>query len=184
MAVKIYLVYDHPWWRDIISSVTDRQNQTPRSHGNIQSDLPLHWTYDFGVSAKTGKAVLLVAYTSNPMWRELQKHGDRRWAGHYSVSTEAIRHTHLYLSKLYNIPVTTIPFPIDGRISQWDENPYNGSFFIWKTGVDWGRVWRTVNKPSALDDVFIASGAYWNYQSDAWSENCLNAINEMLQKYF
>ncbi|XP_033732013.1 achacin-like [Pecten maximus] len=159
---------------------------TPKRTGAVilTSDLPLERTVDFGVSKQTGAAVLMVAYSSHDMWRELQKHGNHMWTQQHGVTTEVVRHAHLYLSQLYNIPVKNIPEPIDGRISQWNEYPYGGAYSTWKIGVHWSQVWKLLHKPSVIDDVFLTSGSYWNYDSDTWSENTLEVIDDIMRSYF
>jgi len=47
-ASKIFLAYERPWWRDL-----------PFTFSHSVSDMPNRQFYDFGVSATTGKAVLL-----------------------------------------------------------------------------------------------------------------------------
>lgn len=87
----------------------------------INPDLPLDRTTHFGVSQVTGASVLMVAYSSHGLWRELQKHGKPMWSHHRGISTEVVRHAHIYLAKLFKVDVNTIPNPIDGAISSWNE---------------------------------------------------------------
>ncbi|XP_060076520.1 achacin-like [Ylistrum balloti] len=208
-AVKLYLVYDRHWWKGISNKFKSicgslnpycyRQNycwpkQATRlyccwcdaygQYMRYNSDLPLDRTIDFGVSKETGAAVLLVAFSVHDIWNELQKHGDYLWAINQSVSSEVVRHAHLYLARQYQIPVRSIPAPIGGLISQWDDYPYEGSYSSWKIGVEWRQVWEIIHRPSMTDDIFLASGTYWDYDSDIWTESCLEAIDEIMYRYF
>ncbi|XP_033758917.1 achacin-like [Pecten maximus] len=205
IAVKLYLVYDFPWWKKYLCNVHSYSGSF-NSHNYIRSttgissycdgryqggdgpalfsDLPLDMTLDFGVSIKTGKAVLLAAFSIHDIWTDLQKLGEPLTQGYHSVSTEVVRHAHIYLSKLYNLSVHEIPTPTDGVIFNWDESPYVSPFHFVKAGVDWKAVWNTISKLSETDDVIITSGSYSKHMSDTWSEYCLESIDEMLNSKF
>ncbi|XP_060084317.1 aplysianin-A-like [Ylistrum balloti] len=215
VGVKVFLLYDYPWWRDhLIKSDIDSLNSYDSLHKcpklknqysnyydilhsgytdnrydehirpTLISDLPIDMTLDFGISNRTGRAVLLAAYSVHDLWSELQKNGEKLNLGHHSVSTEVVRHAHMYLAKLYNINMTVIPTPTAGVISHWDQYPYKEAFSTSKTGVDKETVWRTIHKPSAVDNIFIASGSYSKRTSDAWSEYCLEAVEGIISTYF
>lgn len=195
---KLFLAYDYPWWRN----VTEWSPECPleylpchSSEGNVKfhgyssvlSDLPLQMTYDFGVSTLTGKAVLLVAYSFHEMLKTLRDYGEPFGAVEdgVGVSTEVVRHAHLYLARLHNMRFEDLPFPIDGMLMPWDDYPYGSPFTHWRVGIEWSDVWHTLRKPSESDDLFIASGTYFrNHNSDYWSENCLEAVEDILKDYF
>ncbi|XP_069118765.1 achacin-like [Argopecten irradians] len=199
---KLFLLYDFPWWKNnrvcqntdssSIQATINNYVQSWISNGgrpngvvgpSIHSDLPLDITIDFGFSRTTGKAVLLAAYNIQEMWTNLQSFGEPIGNGFNSVSSEVVRHAHLYLAELYNVSFADIPAPTEGIFYNWREFPYVNAFTYAKEGTDWIKLWETIRKLALKEDIFVASGTYSKHMSDSWSEYCLESVDDLLDNY-
>ena len=136
----------------------------------------------------SSKSVLLASYTDMEdvkLWRELQKEGQLYDSGGLleksnEISTAVVNVMHKYLSEIYDIPVALIPPPITGMMALWDDAPYGAAWTVWLPGFIWEDVQHRMIKPSATDEVYVASGSFFHAQASAWAETALETVEEML----
>ena len=131
-AAKVFLVYDHPWWR-----------RTKHKFTHAITDLPIRQSYDFGTSKTSTASVLLGAYMDMgdvKLWRELHRNGeylnssDDALEPSNMVNAKVIDAVHTYLADLHDVPVASIPQPVSGTMSLWDEYPYGAAWHVWMPG--------------------------------------------------
>jgi len=176
-AAKIFLAYDRPWWKDL-----------PFTFSHSVSDLPNRQTYDFGTSNTTNKSVFLAAYVDMEdvkFWRELQSRGSSTVApsGKTNVLNQAAMfHATRFVAELFNISVATVPKPIGGAISMWDEFPFGGGWQVWLPGFDWTKVGKKMIKPSDSDDVFVATNGFSGSHGSAWAEFALEQADRVIDR--
>ena len=174
-SVKFFLAYDRPWWRS--------------SHNYDEytvSDTPLHRTYDFGTIHGSNVSVLNAVYTDNDvtLWEELVKRGPViKGTEMHTVTPETINVIHKYLSAIYSINIHHIPKPIGGIIGVWDAYPIGGAWQEWLPGYIFPDVEKQMVKPSAHDDVYVASNAFNSRSLSFWSESALESA-ELVLKHF
>ena len=178
-ASKVFLVYDHPWWRN---------NKFNFSHAI--TDLPLRQTYDFGTSKSSTKSVLLASYTDMEdvkLWRELHQEGDYLDTSdvvetNNAVSSDVVDAIHKHLADLYDVSVTSIPDPISGTMALWDQYPFGAAWHVWMPGYIWKDVEEKMIKPSDTDEVYVATGSFFHEENSAWSESALETVEKVLAK--
>ncbi|WAR18525.1 APLY-like protein [Mya arenaria] len=173
-AFRIFLAYDTPWWR-----------MTNVKHA--ETDLPNRQVYDFGTSAQTSTSVLAAAYGDMDIvkfWREVQSRGPfmNCLNGNGTCPSEAaVKHVTNFLAEIFQIPLESIPAPVDGAISIWDQFPFGGGWHVWMPGYNWDDVWRDVIQPSPTDHVYFATGSYAPGETDSWSNNALETVERVLK---
>ncbi|WAR18526.1 APLY-like protein [Mya arenaria] len=173
-AFKIFLAYDTPWWRT--TNVT-----------HAETDLPNRQVYDFGTSAQTSTSVLAAAYGDMDIvkfWREVQSRGPfmNCLNGNDTCPSEAaVKHVTNFLAEIFQIPLESIPTPVDGAISIWDKFPFGGGWHVWMPGYNWDDVRRDVLQPSPTDHVYFATGSYAPGETDSWSNNALETVERVLK---
>lgn len=177
-AVKIFLAYENPWWRN-----SDLQID------NSLSDLPNRHTIDFGTSLHSYRSVLLAVYTDMEdvkFWRQAQllgkPHQNCSVTDSICISEKVVDYAHTFLGEIYNISKDDIPNPIDGAILLWDNYPYGAAWHLWKPGYLWNTVQDRMIQPVAKEDVFISSGLFTFGEGDSWSESALSSAEEVLQR--
>ncbi|XP_052767826.1 aplysianin-A-like [Mya arenaria] len=173
-AFKIFLAYDTPWWRT--TNVT-----------HAETDLPNRQVYDFGTSARSSTSVLAAAYGDMDIvkfWREVQSRGPfmNCLNGNDTCPSEAaVKHVTNFLAEIFQIPLESIPTPVDGAISIWDQFPFGGGWHVWMPGYNWDDVRRDVLQPSPTDHVYFATGSYAPGETDSWSNNALETVERVLK---
>ena len=172
-ASKIFLVYNYPWW------LSGSRNST-----FTHSDLAYQRSYNWGISNKTGKAILLISYADKdnvPFWSRLQNTGKviSKRNDNTRVTNEVVAEAHRQLSLVYNIPLKLIPYPVDGMMFVWNRYPYNGGWVQWKPGTRWYDIKRYLTRPFGQDHIFINHG-YWGADHNGWGESSLEAADDVL----
>ncbi|XP_045199223.2 aplysianin-A-like [Mercenaria mercenaria] len=176
-AGKIFFGYDQPWWR-----------QLPKATKYAVSMTPLSQTYDFGVSKTTSKGVLNTAYTDgdNRIWREALRFGDLvPGVGDNSI---AMTNLSVYLARkfyaeVFNIQLTDVPQPKSAVMIVWDQYPIGAAWYAWAPGYKWDEVESRMIKPSASDDVYIASNVFSSNGRTGWIQGGMEIVEKVLN-YF
>ena len=171
-ASKIFLVYNYPWW------LSGSRNFT-----FTHSDLPYRQSFNWGIS-RTGKAIFLISYADKedvPFWSRLQNTGNviSKRNDDTRVTDEVVKQAHRQLSSVYNIPVKTIPYPVDGMMFVWNRYPYNGGWVEWMPGSKRYDIKRYLRRPFGQNNIFINHG-YWAADYNGWGESSLEAADDVL----
>ncbi|XP_078341071.1 aplysianin-A-like isoform X1 [Crassostrea virginica] len=171
-ASKIFLVYNYPWW------LSGSRNFT-----FTHSDLPYRQSFNWGIS-RTGKAIFLISYADKedvPFWSRLQNTGNviSKRNDDTRVTDEVVKQAHRQLSSVYNIPVKTIPYPVDGMMFVWNRYPYNGGWVEWMPGSKRYDIKRYLRRPFGKNNIFINHG-YWGADYNGWGESSLEAADDVL----
>lgn len=175
LASKIFLGYSNAWW-----------NVFGANFSHSITDLPIRQTYDWKISKRTGRAVLLASYTDQSgttFWDRVKGQGKAVGGRRYvtDVTDEVIKHVHLNLAEIYQVDVGKIPYPIDGAMFVFNSYPFNGAWHSLTPGYKMEEVRLSLIKPSCRDNIFIASGSFASQRFFGWSEGSLEAVEEVLK---
>lgn len=172
-AAKIVLAYENAWW-----------NQTENNCDQVNSDTPLKETLDYGTSNHGNAPVLLVGYTDSAnLWNELNSRGisiEGTDLKSVMVTNETIFAINKLLAQIFNMDDDNIPRPIAGVIGMWNSYPYGGGWQLLKPGYVYSEIKEEIVKPSAHDDVFIASNAF--NVNTWWVEGAMESVERVFSQ--
>jgi monoamine oxidase len=181
-AHKLYLLYDHPWWRD-----------RPGVGRLDVSDLPLRKTYylDAVAGSPGASALLLASYTDGDdvdPWRplaagraprlDLRPFGATdRWDD-YAPPPEMIEVAQAQLRELHGL--AQIPEPVSAAFINWDVATRDGAWHYWKAGARSWEVKPRIIQPVPNLEVYVCGEAYST--SQAWVEGALETADMVVQR--
>jgi monoamine oxidase len=145
-AVKLYLWYDRPWWRD---------------HGEairLTTDLPPRKLFYFGRDP-VRPAALLAAYTDGrdtEPWLELA-------AGERSVGSPVpqamLDAAFSYLREIHP-RVDPLPEPVGSAFSAWGTDPHETGWHYWRAGIRSDDVIASALQPVDGVDLYVCGEAF------------------------
>jgi len=178
-ACKIFLTFEHPWWREVPDGPGKIEADT---YGVSHTDLPMRMCYYVGVDPDTGQALLLASYGDGDavdFWRALEPDSGRSRRLRSPLGPRARREIGRQLSEMHGV---TVPDPIDGVFINWSEAPFGGAWHYWQPGYRSWKVAREILHPDPDWPLHIC-GEAWS-EAQGWTEGALQTTEEMLQTVF
>jgi lysine 2-monooxygenase len=177
-AVKIFLAYDHAWWKSL-----------GLVYGRSITDLPLRQTYYFTdpsdddpkerISKTSG--VLMASYSdleSVPFWHGLKN--DRDYNGPeegYRATHMMVQEAHRQVMKIHNRP-KKVGMPYAAAYHDWGDMPSGGGWHCWKAGYKYKNIMKRIRHPVKGEEVYICGEAYSANQG--WAEGALETAEMLL----
>lgn len=154
-ALKLYLAYAEPWWRELGLTT-----------GRSTTDTPLRQLWYGG---GTGPALLLAAYPNGPSaasWKRF--HEGPRYAGPDDgvlgdaprPSAAMVEHAHRLLCAMHGVRT---PPPLAARWQDWDRAPHDGAWHLWRPGRSSAAVAARMRRPAPGEALYVVS--------DCWTSN-------------
>ena len=163
-AVKLYLWYDRPWWRDDGEAI------------RLTTDLPPRKLFYFGRDLDR-PAALLAAYTDGrdtPSWCELA-------AGQGSAGSPApqamLDAAYRYLREIHP-RVDPLPETVGSAFSVWGADPHETGWHYWRPGFRSDDVIAAVLQPVQGVDLYVCGEAFSRAQ--AWVEGALESADRVV----
>ncbi len=162
-AVKVYLWYERPWWRD---------------HGDLHrmtTDLPPRKLYYFGADPDR-PAALLAAYTDGrhaEPWRQLLDGS----GPHGSPAPDRLLAETLRYLRLLHPTVTDLPAPMGSAYSSWGGDPHETGWSFWRAGAVSDDVMRRAIQPIPGSELFVCGEAFSRAQG--WVEGALETAESV-----
>ena len=190
---KIFLCYDHPWWKALGVDT-----------GRSLTDMPIRQCYYWGVEPKTplmdGNSCLLASYDDDlsvTFWAGLREKSaatplyepTKTYTGECAPSDDwaSYRAPHAMLIEAHRQivamhGVTYAPLPYDAAYRDWAEDPYGGGVNFWQIHAKSWEVIPAIVNPRPGIPVYICGEAYSHEQG--WVEGALQTAEIMLQQHF
>jgi lysine 2-monooxygenase len=166
-AVKVYLAYDKPWWR-----------QLGLRPGRSVSSGPLKQTF-YLPPGRDGRSLILASYAFGDAAADY-------WgvnAGSGSNGSPVVEHRFAVeltaqLSELHGVDV---PLPVDGRGHWWSQNSH-GAVFLWREGVRPWQMVPSVRQPVAGLPLFTCGDSMSLNQG--WAVGAAQTAELVLREHF
>ncbi|MEA2577848.1 MAG: hypothetical protein QOD78_1436, partial [Chloroflexota bacterium] len=157
-AVKLYLWFDRPWWRDDAFLGM-----------RVTTDLPPRKLFTFDEAGLDGPAILLAAYADGravERWAPLADGGAPGAAASPAILDAAAKELRAVFPS-----IATIPAPVGSAFKHWGADPLECGWHYWRAGADSVRVIADIAQPSPGHELYICGEAYSRWQ--AWVEGAL-----------
>ncbi len=173
-ALKLYLWYDAPWWRD--DGFSGRR---------ITTDLPARKSFYldsmYGADS-VGPALMMAAFadgTDLDAWRSLPKPGvgATAFAAHQAPAAlvaEAVG----FLKKMHGL--SALPEPVGSAYMHWGADPRQPAWHFWRAGVNSDDVMQRVSQPVPGVPVYVCGEAWSTAQ--AWVEGAFEGARAVVER--
>jgi len=185
-AMKIFLVYEYPWWQSLNlffgRSITDLPIRQTLYFSSPEDSIP-----DTEKKLKEHKiirkkALLMASYNdieTIPFWKGLAN-GDDWFEGpkDYRATKAMVKEVAEQVDEMHN--QQELPAPIAAVYRDWSKKPYGAGWHCWKPNVRYWKVMDQMRHPILEEKVYICGDAYSNDQG--WAEGALETAEELLTK--
>ena len=164
-AAKVYLWYERPWWKEVVSGI------------RTITDLPARKVFYFDEDPD-GPAALLATYTDGrhtDAWRDLAG-----LASDGQPAPEAVRAVLDRQLAILHQGVPHIPVPLGSAIQRWGADAMETGWTFWRPGVISDDVMKVAPQPDPSIPVFVAGEAFSRAQ--AWVEGALETAAAVLER--
>ena len=164
-AMKLYLWFEHPWWRPSVPGI------------RTSTDLPLRNVFYFDGSAGH-RSALLAIYAD---WRTLQPwvelfEGGQPGAPAPAAMVAAVQ-GHL---RAAHPEVSDIPSPLGSALMYWGADPREVAWHMWRAGVVSDEILDVAAQPETALPIYLANEAFSRLQT--WAEGALEAADLAVER--
>ena len=163
--MKLYLLYERPWWR-------------PAALGmRTMTDLPVRKVFYFD-GAAGARSALLAMYTDG---RDVHP-----WAGLYEPAPAGAPAPEAMLAEVQrqlreiHPDVEEMPSPSGSALMYWGADPYEVGWHFWRRGVNSDEILGLATQPDPALPVYLANEAFSRRQS--WVEGALEAAEDAVDR--
>ena len=164
-AMKLYLWYDHPWWRPAVSGIRS------------VTDLPVRKVFYLDARPDS-PAAMLAMYTDAldvEPWLELAgstSDGAPAPAPMLAEAQRCLREMHP--------DVADVPEPVGSALMHWGADPHEVGWHFWRGGAVSDEVLALAPQPDPALPIYLAGEAFSRQQS--WVEGALEAAEAVLER--
>jgi monoamine oxidase len=173
-ALKLYLWYDAPWWRD--DGFMGRR---------ITTDLPARKSFyldAMDAAGQGGPALMMAAFadgTDVDAWRSLPKAGVGATASaSHHAPAGLVAEAHDYLKRMHGL--SALPEPVGSAYMHWGADPRQPAWHFWRAGVNSDDVRQRISQPLADVPVYICGEAWSTAQ--AWVEGAFEGARAVVDR--
>lgn len=172
-ALKLYLWYDEPWWRE--DGFSGRR---------VTTDLPLRKTFylDSSEAADTpGQALLLAAFadgTDLDAWQSLPALAGTSANASHAAPEALVSEAEGHLRQMHGMKV--LPTPVGSGYRYWGADSRQTAWHFWRAGVASADVKRRIAQPDQATPVYLCGEAWSTAQ--AWIEGALEGADAVIDR--
>ena len=167
-AVKLFLTFNTPWWRDV-------------GIRNIITDLPTKQSFEMFVRPDNTSLFLAMYIIGERTmyWKSLlpDKYTDENNIGSNKLNKRLVDHALRYISEAMGVSRSDIPEPTGGAVQVWEPAVY-----ALLPGFDWRRVRERMSRPDPSSHVYI--NAFGMPGDTDWTNGAIRTAEYTLNKYF
>lgn len=172
-ALKLYLWYDRPWWRD-----------DGFAGHRMTTDLPLRKSFyldSIEATDEPGPALLLAGYgdgTDLDVWRTLDAVAEAFGDPTHAAPEAFLREAEGYLGQMHGMK--SLPKPLGSAVRYWGADPRMAGWHYWAAGSDSTEVKERISQPDAALPVYVC-GEAWS-TAKAWIEGALESAEAVVDR--